>query len=391
MMPSVNAPQSILPSMWNSRNLGRLGLLQCVLLCGVSAAEELRVFVSNEYFTFGSPDYFTVAIKLADFDHDGDMDALMINGRHWARRDLLFFNNGTGRFLTARPLGEAGTGYAPTVSDLDDDGNLDIVVARDRIPSMRYMGHGTGEFDSGHPVGLAGPTRAVAAADLDADGNADLVFSQRGSTNYVAYGPDFESLKSFGDAEQSVRLALDDLDGDHDVDVVFANLGPEGSGIHFNDGTGNFGNVQRLDPASGHAVDVATGDLNGDGLPDIALATVSANVIYLNDARHEFVNKIVFGPADERSYGIDLGDLDGDGDLDIAIANDGEPNAIYYNIGGRFERQVLPEDPGARSYDVTIGDVNGDGFRDLVFANSGSMSRVYLNTTTEQAASMLAR
>lgn len=372
-------------------NIGRLNLIQLLLLCSVSAAEERRVFVSNEYLTFGSPDYFTVAIKLADFDLDGDLDAIMINGRHWARHDQIFTNNGAGRFLIARPLGEAATGYAPTISDLDDDGNLDIVVARDRIRSMRFMGLDDGKFDRGHPVGLAGPTRAVVSADLDDDGDIDLIFSQRGATNYVAYGPDFESMESFGEAEQSVRLALGDLDGDNDVDVAFANLGPEGSGIHFNDGAGKFGEARRLDPAYGPAVDVAAADLNGDGLIDIALATISSNVIFLNDTDHKFVNKLVFGPASERSYGIDLGDLDRDGDLDIAVANDGGPNAIYFNVGGEFERLLLPDDPNARSYGVSIGDLNGDGFPDLVFANSGSMSRVYLNTTREQAASLLAR
>jgi len=382
---------SVKPASWYLTGKGRFGLIQLLLLCSVSAAEGRREFVSNEYFTFGSPDYFTVAIKLADFDLDGDLDALMINGRHWARQDLLYLNNGAGRFLIARPLGDAATGYEPTISDLDNDGNLDVVVARDRIRSMRFMGLGNGKFDTGRPVGLAGPTRAVGSADLDADGEIDLLFSQRGTTNYMAYGPDFERIEIFGDAEQSVRLGLGDFDDDHDVDVVFANLGPEGSAIHFNDGTGKFGKALRLDPAHGPAVDVAAGDLNGDGLIDIAFTAIAANVIFLNDADHEFVNTVVFGPASERSYGIDLGDLDTDGDLDIAIANDGGPNAVYFNVGGKFERQLLPDDPGARSYGVSIGDLNGDGFPDLVFANSGSMSRVYLNTTMEQAASVLAR
>ena len=109
-------------------------LIQWLLLCNASAAAERRVFVTNEYYTFGSADYFTVAIELADLDLDGDLDAIMINGRHWARQDLIFKNNGAGRFLIAHPLGDAATGYAPTISDLDDDGNLDIVVVRSFPP-----------------------------------------------------------------------------------------------------------------------------------------------------------------------------------------------------------------------------------------------------------------
>ena len=362
-----------------------------LLLYSIPVAAEQRVFVSNEYFTFGSADYFTVAVELADLDKDGDLDAIMINGRHWARQDLIFTNNGAGRFLIAHPLAEAATGYAPAISDLDDDGNLDIVVARDRIESSRFMGQGDGNFDTGHPVGIAGPARAVASADLDADGHVDLVFSLRGATNYVAFGPEFKRMEEFGAAEQSVRLALADFDGDDQVDVVFANLGAEGSGIHFNNGAGDLAELQRLDPAFGPAVDVAAGDFNDDGLIDIALATLAENVIFLNDADHKFVNKIVFGPTSERSYGIDIGDLDRDGDLDIVVANDGGPNAIYFNAGESFERLELPDDPTARSYGVSIGDLNGDGFPDLVFANSGSMSRIYLNATKENAASLLAR
>ena len=108
-------PFSVKPAWWYLIGFGHFGLIQLLLLCSVSAAEGRREFVSNEYFTFGSPDYFTVAIKLADFDLDGDLDAIMINGRHWARHDLLFLNNGAGRFLISRPVGEAATGYEPTI------------------------------------------------------------------------------------------------------------------------------------------------------------------------------------------------------------------------------------------------------------------------------------
>jgi len=363
-----------------------------ILVSCVSAAEDPRVFVTNEYFTFGSPDYFSVAVKLADFDSDDDLDALMVNGRHWARQDLVLFNNGDGRFLTSAPVGEQATGYSPTIVDLNHDGKDDLVIARDRIVSLRFMGLGSGKFDTGRPVGRAGPTRAVVSADLDNDGDEDLVFSQRGTASYVAFGPDFKRIVEFGDSEQYVRLAVADIDSDEDLDIVIANLGAEGSAIYLNDGTGKFDQLIRLNPSYGKAVDIAVGDFDGDGRVDVAVARIAENVIFLNDADHTFKKIIVFGFEDERSYGIDVGDLDRDGDIDIAIANDGVPNTIYINAGdATFERHILPDDPNARSYGVTIGDLNGDGFADLVYANSGSMSRVYLNATEETAASMLSR
>ncbi len=371
--------------------LARTALLSALFVGGPCRADDTRIFVSNEYFTFGSPNYCTVAIELVDFDRDGDLDALMVNGRHWARQDLVFANNGNGRFLEAIELGGLATGYAPAVTDLDADGIPDIVVARDRVPSRRFMGRGDGRFDAGHTVGRAGATRAVAAGDLDDDGIPDLVFSERGGTNFVVFGPSFGNLVEFGAAEQTVRLKLADLDHDGDLDAVFANLGAEGNVIHLNDGSGGLRESRRLDPSHSMAVDVDTGDLNGDGLTDLAFAMLGANVIFLNDPEDAFTRTFAFGDAAERSYGIAVGDLDNDGDADIAVANDGAPNAIYINEGGRFRRSVLPEDTQARSYGVSIGDLNGDGFADVVFANSGAMSRIYLNATPATAAALLAR
>ena len=56
-----------------------LCVIQILLPDSVRAGDEQRVFVSNEYFTFGSPDYFTVAIQLADLDRDGDLDLVVCN------------------------------------------------------------------------------------------------------------------------------------------------------------------------------------------------------------------------------------------------------------------------------------------------------------------------
>ena len=139
-------------------------------------SDENRIFVSNEYFTFGSADSFSVALGLADLDDDGDLDVLLVNGRHWARQDQLLINNGQGRLLRAIALGESATGYAPAIADLDGDGRVDIVVARDRINSIAYFAQGNGEYGPGKAIGRAGPARAVEVGDINGDGDEDLVF-----------------------------------------------------------------------------------------------------------------------------------------------------------------------------------------------------------------------
>ena len=359
---------------------------------GTVLADDARRFVSNEYFTFGASDYNTVAVELADVDGDGDLDAVMVNGRHWARPDLVLLNNGFGRFLIGNTLGqELATGYQPAVTDLNGDAMPDVVVARDRVPSHIFVNTGDGTFRDAGPVGPTGPTRAVAAADVDLDGATDLIFSLRGKNNQIAFGPDFDRVAELQPAEQSVRLAVADLNDDSFPDLVFANLGSEGSLIQFNDGEGGFSRSVRLDPDRGRSVDVAIGDIDADGLPDVVLASVGTNTVFLNDQQQEFTQEIPFGSDDVRSYGIALADLDQDGRTDIAVANAGSTNAIYMNRPDGLLRIELPEDPDALSYDVSIGDLDGNEFPDLVFANSGSMSRIYLNVTEGEAETALSR
>lgn len=359
---------------------------------GPALAEDSRLFVTSEYFTFGEPDQFTVSVMLSDVDQDGDLDAVMVNGRHWARQDLVLLNNGSGRFLTGHRLGAAlATGYQPAVADLNHDGRPDVVVSRDRVPSRIFINEGKGYFKDAGPVGPTGPTRAVAAADLDQDGEIDLVFSLRGMQNQIVFGPDFERTADLGPAEQTVRLAVADLNGDGFSDLVFANLGAEGNYIQFGNGVGGYSRSLRLDPEFGRSVDVGVGDIDGDGLPDVVFASVGANVVFLNDHQHRFSRKVVFGRDDERSYGIALADLDGDGRMDIAIANAGGANALFMNRPDGLARMDLPEDSNGLSYGVSIGDLDGNGFPDLVFANSGSMSRIYLNVTEDEAEAALSR
>ena len=64
-------------------------------------------------------------------DGDGDLDALVANGRHWAEQNYLGdFNDRHGGFKTALRIGQWMDGsYAMAGADFDGDGIADIAVA----------------------------------------------------------------------------------------------------------------------------------------------------------------------------------------------------------------------------------------------------------------------
>ena len=111
----------------------------------LSAKAQGRTFAVHPYAVLGTRTDRSAGVALGDVDGDGDLDAIVANGRHWAQENEVFLNNGAGTFTVAHPLSlRRSTSYAAPLADLDGDGDLDVAVANDRAPNRVYQNDGMG-------------------------------------------------------------------------------------------------------------------------------------------------------------------------------------------------------------------------------------------------------
>lgn len=134
--------------------------------------------------------------------------------------------------------------------------------------------------------------------------------------------------------------------------------------------------------AGTHPFSVAVGDLDGDGVMDIAVANEGSNNVSILLA----TGAGTFAAATEFAVGaapqsVVIDDVSGDGKLDLVVANSGDGTiTVRFGTGtGTFGSPgTLPVGNGPRG--LAVADLNGDGERDLVVANAADSVSVLLGT-----------
>jgi uncharacterized protein YjdB len=137
------------------------------------------------------------------------------------------------------------------------------------------------------------------------------------------------------------------------------------------------------------ATTVATGDLDGDGKPDMVVANIGAdNVTILRNTGSAGTVSFVAAfdlTAGNEPRGVAIGDVDGDGKLDLAIANTGNNTiSLFRNtstVGTISFAARINVAAGSYPYYLAIGDIDRDGRSDLVVANYASNAVGVLRNT----------
>lgn len=332
-------------------------------------------------------DEATIGVVAADLDGDGhaDLAATCPNTDEVVR----VLGDGTGSFgeVAAFPLDT----YYPTMlvaADLTGDGVLDLATPGQGSSEVSVLtGTGTGDFLPGRDYGAGSEPLWAVAGDVDADGFQDLLVSNRrwsnltwlrGSGNGTLIDTPRLQDPDFGYSED---VAVGDFDMDGHPDLVSSQAGGETVIVYRNLGNGIFAEGTSY-PCGNSPVAVETGDFNEDGAPDIAVVNqtqttdgvdpgMTSGHVLLNDGTGAFSAP---QPLETGGVPTDLAVLDwtGDGHLDLAtcLSQDQAVAVLPGQGDGTFgPPTLLPTGQDPRR--VTVADFDGDGRPDLATLNCG--------------------
>ncbi|MBS2013287.1 MAG: VCBS repeat-containing protein [Deltaproteobacteria bacterium] len=221
------------------------------------------------------------------------------------------------------------------------------------------------------------PGTLLATGDVDGDGIGDLVLQSADELVVVRGAADrsFAARRVLYRGAVHRAAAVVDLDGDHRAEIVAATE----TSLHVfaNLGDGTFAENPSELETTGPVEDIAQGDIDGDGRPDIVTANASCAAISIFRARCDgsLAPREDLFPSHSASR-VKLADMNGDGRLDLVVAFPGLFAVLPGNGAGVFQRITVPRI--SRTSDLDVADFDGDGALDVAFRDAGMLS-LHLN------------
>lgn len=326
---------------------------------GVSFASTLQVVTTHECH----------AVLVFDVNLDGKLDLIALqhfqgsanNGQKFS----IFLNTSTSSisFASGQDISLASGDYMNIAyaEDFDLDGRIDIGFLNGQYScNIKYLKNTTSNgvvsfASSTNPVPGTKTYRGMAIGDLNGDSKVDIIGNVSGSTNIEYYrnttstagSPTFApglSTPLWTYADPRIGVAMD-FNGDGNSEAVLSGSYCGGAIIESNYSSGtflasNFSHTSKVHSAATFIYSATASDLNGDGLPDVAVTNSGYDGICIR----------------------------------INTSTTGLPTSF----GSTFTTQSYVTN---LRYDLQAADLNGDGFAEIVeFVNTTPTNSIVISS-----------
>ena len=348
-------------------------------------------------------------IGFFDMNQDGNLDILAPPPRKAPRSfgkpvPWIWYGNGLGDWTRADIEVPADFPYVygdVCGGDFDGDGIPDMALAMHTVGVRVLRGKGQGKYEdfSQNLNDLNFRSRALVAEDFNGDGrldiaaNSEIAFAAEDlrpqGVALLTHGSDGWKFRYIADKNRAGELFGDqiisgDVNGDGHPDIGSASLAAKINRIIWiNDGKGSFTEFNRGLPKETIFRSLALSDLNGDGKDDLIMTASEFG-------KNGFAGLKAFLAGDEGFEDFSDGlpvktgfnsvaacDLDHDGNVEI-VGGTMDGDIKVYGLQGKkwhvLKTEGLPKGTVKQPYGIYCVDVNKDGYNDLVvnFAEYGT-------------------
>ncbi|MGB6158052.1 MAG: FG-GAP-like repeat-containing protein [Acidobacteriaceae bacterium] len=357
-----------------------------------------------------------------DFNGDGiqDLAVFWINGSSEYFEGTIavtvFFGKGDGTFTTGpttqTQIALDDIAAFVVAGDFNGDGKTDLAVlstpyVTSAVSVTTLLGNGDGTFTTSVSSPINYPPQdggdyisgTMVAADFNGDGKLDLavvgdyvgggisILLGNGDGTFTAKATTIEPNQEYG------AIATGDFNGDGIPDLIAFNFfAPGGATVFLGKGDGTFTAMAAAPAAGTFVTSTVVGDFNGDGKVDLAFAEGTGVEIALGNGDGTF-GQTTSSPiaAGSDLYSLTAGDFNHDGKLDLAVIDnyDDQIDILVGTGDGTFKLDVTTPNVSQQflgPFAIVAADFNGDGVPDLAMLTKGVSTASILLTQPTQTA-----